>query len=337
MSTDGSPGLVSLVVASYNHARFLPRRLDSLLAQTYAPLEILVIDDCSPDNSVDVLRAYEGDPRVRLVLRSENGGWVTGSNQGVGLAQGEYVLFANCDDACEPTLVARLLQALEHYPSAGLAFCRSLMIDEEGDVLGTDFDMREPTFQARCSTDTLLTSAEATHFLRRSCVIPNLSAALFRKSCLEEVGLLSSAYRVCSDWHLFFRIAQRHDVAYVAVPLNHFRQHRKTIRNSTKERVVVEEYLRLLLSEVHTAPLSITARWRARADVMYLWAVHVFAPSVAGLRNLAYHTGVVKRYDPLALVVAPLAFARRMAELGGKAVGIVPRSTMQPLELNRVD
>jgi glycosyltransferase involved in cell wall biosynthesis len=299
-------------------------------------LEILVIDDCSQDDSVAVLRSYEGDPRVRLVLRSDNGGWVTVSNQGVGLAQGEYVLFANCDDACEPTLVARLCQALERCPSAGLAFCRSLMIDEEGDVLGTDFEMREPTFQARCATDTLLTSAEATDFLRRSCVIPNLSAALFRKSCLEEAGLLSSAYRVCSDWDLFFRIARRHDVAYVGEPLNHFRQHRKTIRSSTNEGVVVEEYLRLLLSEVHTAPMSSTARWRARADVMHLWAVHLLAPSAAGLRNLSHHTGVVRRYDPLALVMAPLAFARRIAELGGKAVGIVPRSTMQAVDLTRV-
>ena len=78
------------------------------------------------------------------------------------------------------------------------------------------------------------------------------------------------------------------------------------------------------------------ARWRARADVMHLWAVHLLAPSAAGLRNLAHHKGVVRRYDPLALVMAPLAFARRIAELGCKAVGIVPRSTMQAVDLTRV-
>lgn len=325
MSPQLCSGLVTLVVASYNHSRFLSRRLESLLAQTYAPLEILVIDDCSSDNSVAVLRGYEGDSRVRLVLRSENGGWVRVSNQGVGLAQGEFVQFANCDDACEPTLVARLLQALERHPSAGLAFSRSLMIDEEGVVLGTDFDTKEPAFQTRCAEDTLLSGAEATDFLRRSCVIPNLSAALFRKSCLEEAGLLSSAYRVCSDWDLFFRIARRHDVAYVAEPLNHFRQHRKTIRSSTKERVVIDEYLRLLLSELHTASMSSTARWRARVDVMHLWAVHVLKPSAVGLRNFAHHTGVVSRYDPLALVMAPLGFARRILELMAKAVVILTR------------
>ena len=88
------PGLVSLVVASYNHARYLPRRMESLIAQTYPDLEILVIDDCSPDNSVEVLRRYADHPRVQLIEREQNGGWVAVSNQGLALARGELVLFA---------------------------------------------------------------------------------------------------------------------------------------------------------------------------------------------------------------------------------------------------
>ena len=74
MSGTFEPGLVTVVVASYNHARFLTRRMDSLLAQTYRQLEIIVIDDRSPDNSVEILRRYESDPRVNLIVREQNGG-----------------------------------------------------------------------------------------------------------------------------------------------------------------------------------------------------------------------------------------------------------------------
>ena len=125
MTGGGTPGLVSIVVASYNHARFLDRRMQSLLAQTYAPIEIIVIDDRSPDDSVAVLRKYASHNNVTLLVREQNGGWVTVSNQGVSLARGEFVLFANCDDACEPTMIARLIEGMRAAPGAGISFCRS--------------------------------------------------------------------------------------------------------------------------------------------------------------------------------------------------------------------
>lgn len=203
MTTQMRLGQASLVVASYNHANFLPQRMDSLVAQTYADIDILVIDDKSPDNSVEVLRRYESDARVRLVLREENGGWVTVSNQGIDMSHGEYVLFANCDDDCDPRMLDRLVDALKRNPTAGMAFCRSLMVDEQGLVLGNDFSIRERAFRQRCAEDTLLSGAEASRFLLHSCVIPNLSAALFRRETLAKVGKLSSEYRVCCDWDLF--------------------------------------------------------------------------------------------------------------------------------------
>lgn len=297
-------GLVSLVVASYNHAGFLARRMDSLVGQTYQDIEILVIDDCSPDNSVEILRRYEAHPKVRLVVREENGGWVTVSNQGVDMSSGEFVLFANCDDDCDPRMVERLVDAIQQHPSAGIAFCRSLMVDEDDHVIGNDFSIREASFRQRCSGDALLSKAEASRFLLHSCVIPNLSAALFRRECFAEVGYLSSDYRVCCDWDIFFRIAARYDIAYVAEPLNRFRQHKTTIRSVTKDRVVYEEYFRLLLGQIRTLDLSFVERMGYRTHVMYLWAVHLFSPSLNGISNLPYHLSRVFRLDPLALFFA---------------------------------
>jgi glycosyltransferase involved in cell wall biosynthesis len=312
-------GLVSLVVASYNHAGFLARRMNSLVEQTYQDIEILVIDDCSPDNSVEILRAYELHPKVRLAVREKNGGWVTVSNQGVEMSSGEYVLFANCDDDCDPRMVELLVNAMQLNPSAGIAFCRSLMVDEDDRVLGDDFAIREAAFRKRCAEDTLLSGAEASRFLLHSCVIPNLSAALIRRECFVEVGYLSSDYRVCCDWDLFFRIAARYDIAYVAEPLNRFRQHRKTIRSVTKDRVVYEEYFRLLLGRIHLLDLSFAERARFRMHVMYLWAVHLIAPSMNGFFNLPYHLGRIISLDPKALLFVIPGGLLRVSELAIKA------------------
>lgn len=309
------PGLVSVVVASYNHASYLTRRMDSLVGQTYPEIEIIVIDDRSSDNSVEILRRYEAHPKVRLLVRETNGGWVAVSNQGIDLARGEFILFGNCDDGCDCRLVERLIAALRLHPTAGLAFCRSLLVDESGRAVGDDYSIREPEFRSRCTTDTLLSAAEAARFLLRSCVIPNLSAVLFRSEGFVRVGQLSAEYRVCSDWELFFRFVTVYDIAYVAEPLNHFRQHATTIRSSTRERVVYGEYIRLLLTQISVVPLTVYDKACCRAHVMYLWMAHVFRPTRDGFRDLPFHSSIVWKHDRAAFVWVLPSAAKRIARI----------------------
>lgn len=317
MTVEVKPGLVTVVVASYNHAEFLIQRMESLIAQTYQDLEILVIDDCSTDNSIEVLRRYQSHPKVNLVVREKNGGWVAVSNQGLEMATGEFVIFANCDDDCDPYMIQRLVDAMTRNPTAGVAFCRSLLVDAHNIGLGDDFVVREPSFRVRCATDTLLSGAEMGRFLLHSCVIPNLSAALIRRTCFASVGNLSSAYRVCCDWDLYFRIVAHYDVAYIADPLNRFRQHETTIRSITKERVIYEEYFRLLLGQIKLLNLTSIERCRSRLHVMYLWSMHLLTPSRSGLKNFPYHLRRVFRLDPFALLfLAPSLVLRVMAILG---------------------
>lgn len=320
MSTLVTPGLVSIVVASYNHAEYLVERMDSLVNQTYQHIEILVIDDRSPDNSVEILNRYTTHPKVKLLVRETNGGWVTVSNQGVETTTGEYVLFANCDDDCLPGMVEQLVLAMQANPTAGVAFCRSLMVDEKGVVTGDDFAIREPAFRLRCAKDTLIEREEMRRFLLHSCVIPNLSAALIRRACFDRVGLLSHDYKACSDWDIFFRIADHFDFCYVAEPLNKFRQHTTTIRSATKGRVTYDEFFRLLLGQVRSKQLTAAERAKYRLHVMYLWAIDLLRPSTSGIVNFAHHLGNVARQDPAALVFLPVALCKRVLELPVKAL-----------------
>ena len=313
-------GLVSVVVASYNHAEYLEQRMDSLINQTYQNIEILVIDDCSTDNSVEVLRKYQTHPKVRLIIREKNGGWVAVSNQGVAMSLGEFIIFANCDDSCKPQMIERLVTAMYENPSAGISFCRSFMIDEDGKLIGDDFLGREKTFKIRCNTDALLNQNEMSRFLLHSCVIPNLSAALFRRESYKTAGGLTSAYRVCSDWALFFKVVENYDVAYVAQPLNEFRQHKTTIRSSTKERVLYEEIIGLLLRQIKLLNLTFIERMKYRLHVMFIWSVHILHPSFGGILSFAYLLKVVLRVDTIAIVYLPLALILRLVQLPLKAL-----------------
>ena len=307
MIAQSKHGLVSVVVASYNHAEFLEQRMESLIRQTYQDIEIIVIEDCSTDNSLEVLRKYETNPKVKLIVRENNGGWVAVSNQGIEMSSGEFIIFANCDDDCDPRMIERLVEGMKTNPTAGISFCRSLLVDEQNRVIGDDYAIREPAFRVRCANDTLLTKKEMSRFLLCSCVIPNLSAALIKKECFARLGNLTSAYRACSDWDLFFRIVTRYDVAYVSEPLNKFRQHSTTIRSATKGRVTYTEFFQLLLGQIRTLDLTVAEKIRYRTHVMFLWCRHLFSPSDHGWRNFSYHVRIIYHADAPAL--AFLGFA----------------------------
>jgi glycosyltransferase involved in cell wall biosynthesis len=330
MTTMVKPGLVSVVVASYNHAEYLERRMDSLIEQTYQDIEILVIDDHSSDHSVEVLRKYETHPKVKLLIREKNGGWVTVSNQGIEMSVGEFVIFANCDDFCDSQMIEHLVDAMNWNATTGVVFCRSTMVNERDEVLGNDYEVRERAFRERCSGDTFIQRDEMYRFLLHSCVIPNLSAALIRRSCFDSIGALTLEYRACSDWDLFFRIATNFDFFYIAEPLNCFRQHSTTVRSATKGRVTYDEFFKLLLGEIRRKKLSASERFHFRLHVMYLWAIELIRPSGSGWYNFFHHLQIVWKIDPIVLTLLLLAMLKRILELPWKGLSRVIRQIRKP-------
>jgi glycosyltransferase involved in cell wall biosynthesis len=316
MSNEIHYGLVSIVVASYNHVKYLPKRIESLLSQTYKNIEIIIIDDCSPDNSREVLRTYLYDDRVKLIERESNGGWVKVSNQGIELSKGEYVIFANCDDFCDNSMIEELVNGIRTSNNIGVAFCCSEMIDQDDNHIGYDIQGREASFRNKCKTDTIIPSSEIYRFFLHSCVIPNLSAALIKKKCFDEIGYFSDSYKACCDWDLFFKIFEKQDAYYVSKPLNNFRQHNKTIRSTLKGIVEYEEFIRLLLIQINTGNhLNFFEKIKFRTHVMKLWIIHITNFRDKGYKNIFYHLGIVWKYDKSALLFFLPAIIFRIIEL----------------------
>src|SRR6202007_216262 len=114
---------VSIVVPNYNHAKYLRQRIESVLEQTYRDFEVILLDDCSTDESRSIISEYAADPRVRVEFNERNSGstfkqW----NKGVGLAKGKYVWIAESDDYADKMLLERLAAVLDSEARIAIAY-----------------------------------------------------------------------------------------------------------------------------------------------------------------------------------------------------------------------
>lgn len=135
--TDMTKARLSVVISNYNHARYLPVALQAILSQSCRPKEVIVIDDCSTDNSIEVIEAFvRQDPIVRLYRNEENMGVIFSSNRGLSLATGEYIYFGAADDRICPGLFEKSMALLAMHPAAGLCSALLQLIGPDGEDKG---------------------------------------------------------------------------------------------------------------------------------------------------------------------------------------------------------
>lgn len=262
----------SVVIPSYNHARFLRKRIESILGQTFQDFELILLDDCSTDESQSILLEYAGDPRVRVELNKANsGGPFKQWNKGVRLARGEYIWMAESDDYADARFLERLVAVLDREPEAGFVYCRSCRVDEHGRVEGFGdwyLDLVDPQ---RWKADFCVEGREQfARYFSRCCVVPNASAALFRKTAYERVGGADETYRVCADWKVWAAMSLAGKVAFVGEPLNYYRIHQASVlhQNSRKGVTVLESLgvVRWILDQVTFPPAVLDEVCQSQAE-----------------------------------------------------------------------
>lgn len=216
---------VSVVIPNYNHCRYLPDRIASILGQTFGDFELIILDDASTDESHSVLARYYSTPRVRIVVNTRNGGsafpqW----NRGIGMAKGEYVWIAESDDFADPRFLETLLPVLEDNPSVGLAYCKSRMINRDGAFVGTDSGWTMDLHPTRWEADFVNAGIEELRdYLIVKNTIPNASAVLTRRAVLLQAGAVDTSFKLCGDWLHWGKLLLQSDIAHVALPLNNWR------------------------------------------------------------------------------------------------------------------
>jgi GT2 family glycosyltransferase len=251
------PALVTAVIPAYNYAHFLPRAIDSVLAQTYAPIECVVVDDGSKDRTPEVLAGY--GERVRAI-RQPNAGLSAARNTGISAARGEYVALLDADDWWRPTKIAEQVAVLEADPGLAAVGCGVDVVDRDMKVLYS-----VPGKQPRASKEANL-RAVAT---RKLWVGGSGSGLLARKRVLEELGPFDTSLRAAEDWDMWLRLFARYRVANVPEPLASIHMHGTgSFRNS---KLMEDNQLRVLERAIARWPdvLGPRTRRQMRALVLY--------------------------------------------------------------------
>ena len=300
---------VSIIFTSYNHREYLKKALDSLLIQTFTDFELIIIDDCSTDGSQEVLCQYKTDARVKLYLLEKNtGSYVHSSNFGASMAIADYIIFAQCDDFAESNQLERLYTSMTTNPSAGVAFSSSTMIDKDGKNLGNDFKYREKLFKNNCSSDILIESKKMRRFLLSSCVIPNLSAALIKRSLFNKQGGFNRDYLVLADWDFWLKTALETNFYYIREPLNNFRQHSSTIRATINIKRQIGEIFKMYYDFFKLSKINIFDRIRWEFNVMMIWYGYFRSAKVFWIKSIFPLLMLSVKYSFL----YPLMFAQNL-------------------------
>jgi len=211
--------LVSVIIPNYNYAHYLPQAINSVLAQTYSQVEIIVIDDGSTDDSVTVLRSY-GD-RIRW-LKQPNQGVSAARNVGAHNTKGELVAFLDADDFWLPEKLERQVQLFLADPELGLVHCGVEEIDDNGARLRLRLDGRD----GWVATDMLL--------FDRAVMLGGGSGLVVRRSDFEALGGFDTSLSTSADWEFFYRMATHARVGFVPIPLLKYRVHGSNMHTNVR-------------------------------------------------------------------------------------------------------
>lgn len=199
--------LVSVVVPSFNQGRFIKETIDSILGQDYRPIEVLVLDGGSTDQTVSVLASYNGTPELKWWSEPDNG-VVDAVNKGLEKANGEIIAIQSSDDLYLPGAITAAAEFLREHSDVSLVYGDVELINERSEVVGRD----------------ILQQFDLKHYLGRFSYIPQPSA-FFRAEIVNELGGWREAVSYVADAEYWLRIAVEHKVARVDRMMARYRYH----------------------------------------------------------------------------------------------------------------
>jgi glycosyltransferase involved in cell wall biosynthesis len=249
-------GQVSVAVPNYNYARHMAKRLGSIFSQTYPVHEIIVLDDCSTDDSLAVIAtvAAEWDREIQLVPNAQNSGSVFAQwRKAAELASGEFLWIAEADDLSRSDFLARLMALLCGDRDVRFAFSDSASIHHDGSPIGASYKPYYATVEPGALTysETFAAAEFARRFLAVKNVILNVSAVVWRRDALLRALDACEAdlhgFRMAGDWRLYLQALAEPEarVAYEAEPLNMHRRHGQSVTHTLDAELHVDEIARV--------------------------------------------------------------------------------------------
>ena len=210
--TPPAPPAISLLVTVYNRAKFVAAAIGSILRQTRRDFEVIVWNDASTDDSLEVARRAAGDdPRVKII-HAEHQGFSKSLNAAAKHATGKYFGWVDSDDALMPTALEETTAILDREPNVGMVYTDYLAMDEDGRVRGAGKRTAIPF-----SKDRLLVDFMTFHF------------RLMRREWFDRAGGIDESFETAQDYDLCLKLSELTEIRHLARPLYLYRVHPDTV------------------------------------------------------------------------------------------------------------
>ena len=264
--------MISVIIPCYNHGQYLRFALESVLEQTFAQWEVIVVDDGSTDSTAGIIQEYR-DARIRYIYQ-DNAGLSAARNTGIRAAHGSFLAFLDADDEWEPGFLTICYQALDRESGIAGVFTRCRYIDPDGALLPGigGLEIEPPDFRSR---------------LLEGGFFP-VHTVLTRVSVLDRCGLFDTNLTSAEDWDLWLRISEWQSMRGLAQPLARYRVYPGSMSTNT-ERMHANRVA--VLSKYFGSPDDDISTWSAQKRMSYGFAFRTSAIGFLrqGNDDLAWH------------------------------------------------
>jgi glycosyltransferase involved in cell wall biosynthesis len=241
---------VSVIIPSYNHEKFIQECIQSVLAQTFQDFEIIITDDASTDNTVEIIRSFD-DTRIKVFTSKKNQGASVTANNCISHSSGKYIAMLSSDDTWYPEKLETQVAYLEQHSEIAAVFGKADWVDESGQII------RDKTFPHMDVFNVKNRSRFAWlryFFYHGNCLCHPCS--LVRRECYDEVGMFNPAFANLPDFDLWVKICLRHEIRILDRKLIRFRRiqgetnvssdtNKSRVRNRFEHRQILNEFLKI--------------------------------------------------------------------------------------------
>ncbi|NQU35628.1 MAG: glycosyltransferase [Bacteroidetes bacterium] len=228
--------LVSVIIPSYNYGSYIGKAIESVLNQTYDNIELIIIDDASTDDTLEIIsdEKYQG---IKKIIHQNNKGNVSTFNEGYRVCSGKYVVLLSSDDEYNPTFIEATMRMFQNNSDLGVVYTEGEIIDNYGNIVGS--------LENNIHKSSGVFNNELVHLLS-NCHIPHCSAVI-KRSVIEDIGLYNQLYTRICDWDYWLRIASLYKVGFVKEPLYRYRRHGKNMSVSINTLQTVKSEVEVLI------------------------------------------------------------------------------------------
>ena len=226
--------LVSVIMSLYNHEKFVPEAIESVLNQNFKDFELIIIDDCSRDRSRDIIKKYRAkDNRIKLIFHGDNKGIAKTTNDGLDVAKGKFIALIDSDDVWVEKKLEEQLKVLEKN--------ENLIVWTEGEVIRESSDPMGMTFtKMHCATNRKKSGNIFNELLVFNLIFK--SSLIFKRKNVENIKF-NERLKILDDYQFAISLARKYNYYFINEPLTKYRRHSTNI--TLDEKTQIKDFIKL--------------------------------------------------------------------------------------------